>query len=58
MTAAVFILLMLLGVQIAFVLLGTSLAYIEISGNEVLFQSFSQQLFTGIEKYGLMAIQS
>jgi len=56
MTAAIFILLLILGVPIAYVLLGTSLAYIEISGNDVLFQSFPQQLFSGLEKYGLMAI--
>lgn len=56
MTAAVFILLLILGVPIAYVLLGTSLAYITISGNDVLFQSFTQQLFSGIESYGLMAI--
>jgi TRAP-type transport system large permease protein len=56
MTAAVFALLLVLGVPIAFVLLGTALAYIEISGNEVLFASFAQQLFSGIESYGLMAI--
>ena len=56
MTAAIFVLLLILGVPIAYVLLGTSLAYIEISGNEVLFASFSQQLFSGIEQYGLMAI--
>lgn len=56
MTAAIFILLLILGVPIAYVLLGTSLAYIEISGNDVLFESFAQQLFSGIEKYGLMAI--
>jgi tripartite ATP-independent transporter DctM subunit len=56
MTAAVFVLLLIFGVPIAFVLLGTSLAYIEISGNDVLFESFAQQIFSGIEKYGLMAI--
>ena len=56
MTAAVFVLLLVVSVPIAFVLLGTALAYIEISGNEVLYQSFPQQLFSGIEKYGLMAI--
>jgi tripartite ATP-independent transporter DctM subunit len=55
-TAAVFAFLLLVSVPIAFVLLGTALAYIEISGNEVLYQSFPQQLFSGIEKYGLMAI--
>ncbi len=56
MTVAVFVLLLLIGVPIAFVLLGTALAYIEISGNDVLFASFTQQLFSGIEQYGLMAI--
>ena len=56
MTAAIFGLLLILGVPIAFVLLGTALAYIQISGNDVLFESFSQQLFSGIEQYGLMAI--
>ena len=56
MTAVVFGLLLLVGVPIAFVLLGTSLAYIELSDNTVLYQSFPQQLFGGIDKYGLMAI--
>jgi len=56
MTAVVFIILLILGVPIAFVLLGTSLAYIRLSGNDVLFASFAQQLFSGIEQYGLMAI--
>jgi TRAP-type transport system large permease protein len=56
MTIGVFALLLLLGVPIAFVLLGTALAYIELSGNRVLFDSFAQQLFSGIESYGLMAI--
>lgn len=56
MTVVMFVLLLILSVPIAFVLLGTALAYIEISGNDVLFASFAQQLFSGIEKYGLMAI--
>jgi tripartite ATP-independent transporter DctM subunit len=56
MTAGVFALLLAFGVPIAFVLLGTALAYIYISGNGVLFASFSQQLFSGIESYGLIAI--
>jgi len=56
MIAIVFGLLLVLGVPIAFVLLGTSLAYIELSDNTVLYQSFPQQLFGGIDKYGLMAI--
>ena len=56
MTAIIFVLLLFLGVPIAFVLMATSLAYIALSGNAVLYQSFPQQLFSGIEKYGLMAI--
>ena len=56
MTAIIFIVLLIISVPIAFVLLGTALAYIELSGNDVLFQSFPQQLFSGIEQYGLMAI--
>jgi tripartite ATP-independent transporter DctM subunit len=56
MTAAVFVFLLILGVPIAFVLLGTALAYIGISGNDVLFASFAQQLFSGVESYGLIAI--
>jgi tripartite ATP-independent transporter DctM subunit len=56
MTAAVFVVLLIFGVPIAFVLLGTALAYIALSGNDVLFASFAQQLFSGIEQYGLVAI--
>ena len=56
MTAIIFALLSIIGVPIAFVLLATSLAYIQLSGNAVLFRSFLQQFFSGIEKYGLMAI--
>ena len=56
MTPAIFALLFAIGVPIAFVLLGTALAYIYISGNSVLFASFAQQLFSGIESYGLIAI--
>ena len=56
MTPIVFGVLLVISVPVAFVLLGTALAYIGISGNTVLYQSFPQQLFSGIEKYGLMAI--
>jgi tripartite ATP-independent transporter DctM subunit len=55
MTPAIFALLFAIGVPIAFVLLGTALAYIYLSGNGVLFASFAQQLFSGIESYGLIA---
>ena len=56
MTVVAFVVLLVLGVPIAFVLFGTALAYIQVSGNHVLFASFAQQLFSGIESYGLIAI--
>jgi tripartite ATP-independent transporter DctM subunit len=56
MTIAAFALLLVLGVPIAFVLFGAALVYIQASGNQVLFASFAQQLFSGIEAYGLIAI--
>ena len=56
MTVAVFLLLLALGVPIAFVLFAAALAYIQASGNHVLFASFAQQLFGGIDAYGLIAI--
>jgi tripartite ATP-independent transporter DctM subunit len=56
MAVVVFILLLAVGVPIAFVLFGTALAQILASGNDVLFASFAQQLFSGIEAYGLIAI--
>jgi tripartite ATP-independent transporter DctM subunit len=37
-------------------LFATALAYIQASGNHVLFASFAQQLFGGIDAYGLIAI--
>jgi tripartite ATP-independent transporter DctM subunit len=51
-----FVLLLVLGVPIAFVLFATALVYVQSSGNQVLFASFAQQLFGGIESYGLIAI--
>ncbi len=56
MAVVVFILLLAVGVPIAFVLFGTALAQIVASDNDVLFASFAQQLFSGIEAYGLIAI--
>jgi tripartite ATP-independent transporter DctM subunit len=53
---AVFVVLLAVGVPIAFVLFGTALAHVVGSGNDVLFASFAQQLFSGIEAYGLIAI--
>lgn len=56
MIAAIFTALLFLGVPIALVLAITAIFYIVISGNTVLLQSYSQQLFSGIENYGLLAI--
>lgn len=56
MTALVFLVLLLGAVPISIVLIMTSIWYIRSSGNEVLFDSFAQQLFSGIENYGLLAI--
>lgn len=56
MTFFVFVLLLLLSVPIGTVLILTSIYYIWSSGNEILFASFSQQLFGSVENYGLMAI--
>ncbi|MFC2992431.1 TRAP transporter large permease [Halomonas tibetensis] len=56
MTVAVFVLLLLGAVPIALVLALTAMAYIQVSGNSVLFESYPQQLFAAIESYGLLAI--
>ncbi|MEM6849695.1 MAG: TRAP transporter large permease [Pseudomonadota bacterium] len=56
MVGAAFVVLLLLGVPIAFVLAGTALFYIVWSDQTLLLQSFAQQMFSGIESYGLLAI--
>ncbi|MBC6718701.1 TRAP transporter large permease [Aurantimonas sp. DM33-3] len=56
MVPAAFFLLLLAGVPIALVLALTAAIYIGWSGNTLLFQSFPQQLYGGLEKYGLLAI--
>lgn len=56
MTAAVFFFLLFGAVPVSFVLILTAVWYIGASGNTVLYQSFAQQLFSGIENYGLLAI--
>lgn len=56
MTAVVFMVLLLGAVPISIVLIMTSAWYVSASGNDVLFASFAQQLFSGIESYGLLAI--
>ncbi|WP_440996426.1 TRAP transporter large permease [Arhodomonas sp. SL1] len=56
MIPAVFVALLLLGLPIALVLAVTAIAYIFTSGNTVLLASYPQQMFGGIESYGLLAI--
>ncbi len=56
MTAIVFALGLLMAVPVAFVLILTAIWYVFESGNTVLFDSFAQQLFSGLENYGLLAI--
>lgn len=56
MIAAVFTSLLFLGLPIALVLAMVALAYIYVSGNPVLYLSFPQQFFAGLENYGLLAI--
>lgn len=51
-----FAVLLFAGVPIALVLAMTAMVYILVSGNSVLFLSYPQQLFSGLEKYGLLAI--
>ena len=56
MIAAVFTYLLFLGLPIALVLAMVALTYIYASGNPVLYLSFPQQFFAGLENYGLLAI--
>ncbi|MEC9245456.1 MAG: TRAP transporter large permease [Pseudomonadota bacterium] len=54
--AGSFLALLLVGLPIAFVLAATALVFIAVSGNTVLLQSYAQQLFGGLENYGLLAL--
>lgn len=54
--ASVFLILLLLATPIALVLAITAISHIVSSGDLVLFESYPQQLFSGLEKYGLLAI--
>lgn len=51
-----FLALLMLGVPIAFVLAATAMIYIALSGNLILFRSYPQQFFGGLENYGLLAL--
>lgn len=56
MTPLVFCLLLFGTVPIAIVLALSAVVYIAESGNVILFDSFAQQMFSGLENYGLLAI--
>ena len=56
MLISVFLILLLLGLPIALVLAETAIAYIWLTDNSLLFLSYPQQLFSGLERYGLLAI--
>ncbi|MEO0496774.1 MAG: TRAP transporter large permease [Pseudomonadota bacterium] len=56
MTPLIFAIQLLLAVPVAIVLALTAIWYIFESGNTVLFESFAQKMFSGIENYGLLAI--
>jgi len=55
-TALIFCLLLFGTVPIAVVLALSAVVYIAESGNFILFDSFAQQMFSGLENYGLLAI--
>lgn len=56
MTPFIFAILLFGAVPIALVLTLTAIWYIAESSNTVLFDSFAQQMFSGVENYGLLAI--
>ncbi len=56
MTLFIFSFNLFIAVPVALVLVLTAIWYILESNNLVLFDSFAQQMFAGIENYGLMAI--
>lgn len=56
MTPLIFLILLFGSVPIALVLALTAMWYVQESGNDVLYLSFSQQMFSGVENYGLLAI--
>ena len=47
---------LIVGLPIALVLAATAMVFIVVSGNTVLFQSYAQQLYGGLENYGLLAL--
>jgi len=55
-TFAAFLALLLVGAPIGIVLALSAVAYIVVTGNDVLFASYALQLFSGVDSYGLLAI--
>lgn len=53
---ASFVSLIAVGMPIAFALAALAMIYIFTSGNTVLLQSYGQQMFGGLENYGLLAL--
>jgi len=51
-----FVGLLVVGVPISFALAALALIYIVASGNTILLQSYAQQLYGGLENYGLLAL--
>ncbi len=56
MTGVFFFSTLVLGVPIAIVMALSTILYIQLRGNTVLYISFPQQLFGGLENYSLLAI--
>ncbi|MEM9317707.1 MAG: TRAP transporter large permease [Pseudomonadota bacterium] len=56
MTPAVFLVTLFIAVPVALVLTLTAIWYIWESGNTILYDSFAQKMFSGLENYGLLAI--
>lgn len=56
MSPVVFLVALFLSVPVAIVLAVTAIWYIWESGNTVLYDSFAQKMFAGLENYGLLAI--
>lgn len=56
LTSSVFLVVMLVGVPIGLCLCITAIAYVLLSGDTVLFQSYPLQMFNSVDSYGLIAI--
>lgn len=56
MSPIVFLTALIISVPVAIVLGITSIWYIWVSGNTILYDSFAQKMFAGLENYGLLAI--